>query len=114
MSRERRLIFLWTTAERRLTWPRVWFIIVAAAAGAILLWLGLVLAFIVVLMGTLALLPVWAWRSFTTHLHAEGPATIEGEYSLAAKSSADAGDEALERTPTGHAERQHRRFRFPT
>ena len=80
-------------------------IIAAVAAGAILLWLGLVLALAVVLAGTLALLPVWAWRLFTANRRSGGPATIEGEYTISTPSVTEARDEAPDPNPTVDAER---------
>lgn len=105
MSNEREFVFLAATGRRPPTWLRVWLTIAAVAAGAIVLWLGLVFALAVLLAAALALLPVWAWRLFTANQRSEGPATIEGEYTISTPSVIEARDEVPDRNPAGHAER---------
>ncbi len=98
-------VFLTRTGRRPPTWLRVWLTIAAVATGAVLLWLGLVLALAVVLAATFALLPVWAWRLLTANRRPEGPATIEGEYTISMPSVIGARDEAPARNPNGDAGR---------
>jgi len=87
-------------------WLRVWLTLSVIAAGAVLLWLGLVLALAVVLAAALALLPVWAWRLLTAKRRPAGPATIEGDYTISTPSVAETRDEAPDRKSTGDAERR--------
>ena len=102
MSNERKIIVLTVTGRRPPTWLRVWLTIAAIAAGAVLLWLGLVLALAVLF----AAVPVWAWSLFTGNRRSRGLATIDGEYTISTPSVIDARDEAPDRNPTGDAERQ--------
>jgi len=105
--KERKFVILTTAGGRTSTWPRIWLTVAAVAAGAVLLWLGLVLALAVILAATCAFLPVWAWRLFTANRRPGGPATIEGEYTMTTLSSVEAGDEARGRNPTRDAEREY-------
>jgi uncharacterized protein (DUF58 family) len=100
MSHQRRFIFLTATGRRLPTWLHVWQIIVTVAAGAVLLWLGVVLALAV----TIAAVPVWAWRLFTANRHSEGAAAIEGEYTIITPSVIEVRDKAPDRNPTVDAE----------
>ena len=105
MPNERNFVFLTTPGRRLPTWLRAWLTLSVIAAGAVLLWLGLVLALAVVLAAALALLPVWAWRLLTAKRRSEGPATIEGEYTTNTPSVIEAQQETPRRNPTGDAER---------
>ncbi len=107
MPNEREFVFLTATGRRTPAWLRVWLIIAAVAAGAILLWLGLVLALAVVLAATLALLPVWAWRLFSANRRSGGAVTIEGEYTISAPSVIEVQAKSPERNPTGDSENRH-------
>ncbi len=95
MSNDRKFVFLTATGRRRPTWMRVWLIVAAVAAGAVLLWLGLVLALAVLF----AAVPVWAWRLFTASRRSEGPAAIEGEYTIITPSVIEVRGEAPDRNP---------------
>ena len=105
MPNEPEFVFLTATGRRPPTWLRVWLTVAAVAAGAILLWLGLVFALAVLLAAALALLPIWIWRSFTANRRSGGPATIEGEYTISTPSVIEARNEAPGRNPTGDTER---------
>ena len=104
MQNKREFVFLTPTGRRLPTWLRVWLTISVVAAGAVLLWLGLVLALAVVLAAALALLPIWAWRMLTANRHSGGPATIEGDYTISTPPVIEARDEAPDRNPTGDAD----------
>ncbi len=80
MSNERGFVFLTAPGRRPPTWLRVWLTIAAVAAGAVLLWLGVILA----LAMLFAAVPVWAWRLFAANRRSGGPATIEGDYTISA------------------------------
>lgn len=105
MPNKREFVFLTAPGRRLPTWLRVWLTLSVVAAGAVLLWLGLVLALAVVLAATLALLPVWAWKLLTANRRSAGPATIEGEYTKNTPSVIEAQDKAPVRNPTVDAER---------
>ncbi len=85
MAIGREFVFLRGNGRRLPTWLRIWLTLAAVAAGAILLWFGLVMALAVVVVAALALLPVWVWRLITTNRRSGGPATIDGEYTVAKK-----------------------------
>lgn len=97
-------VYVTASAGRSSIWPRVWLAFAAVAAGAILLSLGLVLALAVVLAAFIAVLPVGVWRFFTASRRAQGPVTIEGEYSIAAQTSEESRDDAPGRPYPGDAE----------
>jgi len=105
MPIDRDFIFLTVTGRRPPTWLRIWLTLSVVAAGAVLLWLGLVLALAVVLAATLALLPVWAWKLLTAKRRSAGPATIEGDYTISTPSVIGAPEAAPDRNTTVDAER---------
>lgn len=86
-------------------WLHIWLALAAVAAGAILLSLGLVIALAVVLAAAFLLLPVVVWRLFAASRPAEGPITLEGEYSVVAQTAGDSRDDAPDRPYTGDAGR---------
>ena len=105
MLTDHEFAFLTGTGGRPSAWLRVWLTVAAVAAGAILLWLGLILVFAVVVAAALSLLPVWAWRWVTASRRSGGPATIEGEYMIAPPSLVEAHDEVAGRNSTRDAGR---------
>ena len=100
MPIEREFVLLTATGRRLPTWLRVWLTIAAVATGAVMLWLGFLLAFAVFLTAAVALLPVWTWRSFRANRRPGEPATIEGEYTISRSSAEETRDEALGGNPT--------------
>lgn len=104
MTNNPKFIFLTAPGGRLPAWLRIWLAIAAIAAGAILLWFGLILAFAVVLAGTLALLPVWAWRLFKAGRQPQDPAIIEGEYTVTAIRPAGVRDESQDQKSSVHVE----------
>ena len=105
MSNEPRLVFLSVTRGAPQAGLRVWLTFAAAIAGAMLLALGLVLTLAAGMAATMALLPVWAWRSFAAYRSSAGPATLEGECSVMPPSPMGPGDQSLGRNSTGNAGR---------
>jgi uncharacterized protein (DUF58 family) len=101
MSHEREFLFPTATGRRPPIWLKVWLLITAVAAGAVLLWLGVVLALAV----TIAAVPVWAWRLFTANRHSEEAAAIEGEYTIITPSVIEVRDKAPDRNSAIDAER---------
>lgn len=81
MSNEREFVRLTAGGRPLPVWLRVWLTIAAFSVGAILLWLGMVLALVVVLALALALIPVWAWKKFATRTPT-ARTTIEGDYTV--------------------------------
>ena len=107
MPNERKFVFLTATGRRPPVWLRVWLIIAAVAAGAILLWLGLALALAAVLAAALARLAIVAWRLLTANRRSGTPVAIEGEFTIITSSVIEAPDEAPDWNPTGDAERPY-------
>lgn len=100
MIGQRRVIYL--SIGRGPTWLRVLVAIGALIVAAIAFWLGLFLAIAAVAAAALVLVPVLIWRALSASRRPSGPATIEGEYTVASSSAVDILDEpqqAEDRSP---------------
>ena len=103
MPIKREFIFLNSAGQRPPAWLRVLLTIVLLAAAVTLLWLGFFLALAVILVTALAILPLWAWKLFTASRRPQGPATIDGEYSVTTASHVEVRDETSARKSDGDA-----------
>ena len=94
MVGQRRVIYLST--GRGPMWLRVLLAIGALAIAAIAFWLGLILAIAAVVATALLVVPLLVWRALKPSRRPSGPATIEGEYTVASSSRTEGPDELPE------------------